>query len=69
MHIALWGALAMTAHSSQGNRKDMHIPNMGSISAARIGVRDARVVRRENPENRDCRTETVAEATVGSMEA
>ena len=38
MHIAPWGALAMTAHSSQGNRKDMHFPYMGSISATRIGV-------------------------------
>ena len=31
----------MIAHSLQGNRKDMHIPNMGSISAARIRARDA----------------------------
>ena len=38
MHTALWGALAMTAHSSQGNRKDMHFPYMDSISATRIGV-------------------------------
>ena len=49
MHIALWAALAMTAHSSQGNRKDMHIPYMGSISATRIGVHVAQTFVEENP--------------------